>query len=101
MKRRRFIDWRTPSFLPPYSLTSISGRPGCFASASADGAAPCAGVCSEWLMSKEGYLVGGASHLSDEVHAGHFLAAYASAVKKILVVEDDPVNGLVLLDFLT
>src|SRR5687768_17427940 len=31
MKRRRFIACFTPSFLPPYSLTSICGRP--FASA--------------------------------------------------------------------
>jgi hypothetical protein len=27
MKRRRFIDWRSPSFLPPYSTTSIVGKP--------------------------------------------------------------------------
>ena len=28
MKRRRFIVCRSPSFLPPYSLTSMVGRPG-------------------------------------------------------------------------
>src|SRR6185437_16515815 len=34
MKRRRFIAWRSPSFLPPYSLTSTVGRPGCLVSGS-------------------------------------------------------------------
>ena len=32
MKRRRSIAWRSPSFFPPYSFTSIAGSPGCLSS---------------------------------------------------------------------